>query len=168
MVDEPRIWEVSLFLCLRRIKVLKTSVGIRSATQRSRSSDAEEDKIVKRIQQDLINIQDSAHQQAEQQLQNPGKHSHWGSMDKAPPDPGPWLYQRRRHPGYCAPQAETSDRPGQTKPVFVYEVKAEDYLIEIHKIRVRDTKNAMISACDDDYTLDDDAVLTEDYAMEIY
>lgn len=52
--------------------------------------------------------------------------------------------------------------------MFVYEVKAEDYLIEIHKIRVRDTKNAMSSACDDDYTLDDDAVLTEDYAMEIY
>ncbi|CAF3475406.1 unnamed protein product [Fusarium graminearum] len=44
---------------------------------------------------------------------------------------------------------QTSDRPGQTKPVFVYEIRAEDYLIETHKIRVRDTKNAMTSACDD-------------------
>ncbi|CZS74800.1 unnamed protein product [Fusarium graminearum] len=51
---------------------------------------------------------------------------------------------------------QTSDRSGQTKPVFVYEIRAEDYLIETHKIRVRDTKNAMTSACDDGYTLDDD------------
>lgn len=62
---------------------------------------------------------------------------------------------------------QTSDRPGQTKPVFVNEIRAEDYLIETHKIRVRDTKNAMTSACDDGYTLDNDVFLTEDYAMEI-
>lgn len=62
---------------------------------------------------------------------------------------------------------QPSDRPGQTKPVFVCEVRAEDCLIEAHKIRVRDTKSAMTSACDDGYTLDNDVFLTEDYAMEI-
>ncbi|PTD01737.1 hypothetical protein FCULG_00010630 [Fusarium culmorum] len=60
-----------------RDQILKSSVGIRSATQRSHSSSVEEepasslastdkkDKIVKRIQQDLINIQDSFDQQTE-------------------------------------------------------------------------------------------------------
>ncbi|KAF5530049.1 global transactivator [Fusarium mexicanum] len=54
-------------------------------------------------------------------------------------------------------------RPGGTKPVFVYEVRAEDCDVEDHKIKIRNTKNRQNSALQEetirpDETMDTDIV----------
>ncbi|KAB5580374.1 P-loop containing nucleoside triphosphate hydrolase protein [Coniochaeta sp. 2T2.1] len=50
-------------------------------------------------------------------------------------------------------------RPGQTKPVFVYEVNANDCMVEMHRSVVRTSKDAYTSAIMDSITRDDDAPL---------
>ncbi|RKK98132.1 hypothetical protein BFJ68_g9281 [Fusarium oxysporum] len=52
-------------------------------------------------------------------------------------------------------------RPGQKKPVFVYEIRAEDCLIEQHKVKVRDKKDELTSELEDAITRGDTVNLTE-------
>ncbi|KAF4452838.1 global transactivator [Fusarium austroafricanum] len=52
-------------------------------------------------------------------------------------------------------------RPGGTKPVFIYELRAQDCLVENHKIKVRHEKNALNTELQEDTIRVDETVSTD-------